>query len=165
MQELLDLILDNIGIVVFVLFMLFGVFGRNSEKPDDSTSSRPAQPQRQQSQDPSEPDGRSLAERMAEHFGVEIPELQEHQAQQTQQREQARRREGRRSTTTRSGNVQDNYPELFGGSSIFDSQNEEPTKWGFDETEWGSTFEKNDEQWGNSFPERKNSEPRIEWPS
>jgi hypothetical protein len=65
--------------------------------------------------------------------------------------------------------VQDNYPELFGGKGLFADRSDDPfrkdaTKWGFDETEWGSTFEKNEEQWGGGFPDRKSSEPRIEWP-
>ena len=111
-----------------------------------------------------------LAERLAEAFGVEIPEEQGQpqrrpQMQSQQSREGRYASEGRRSTVRR--NVQEEYPQLFGGPSIFeeDAQADESPRWGFDETEWGTTFERNEEQWGSTFPDRKSSEPRIEWPN
>lgn len=154
MDRIIDLVLGNITWVIFALFVLSGLFGKSGGKK--VTGEEAAQKQ-QTSQD-----NRPLAERMAEHFGIPLEELQ------GQSRPQQQPNQGRRSTTT--GNVQSQYPELFGGSSMFKERGDDPfkkdsTKWGFDETEWGSTFEKNEEQWGGGFPERKSSEPRIEWPS
>ena len=152
MDRLIELILENITWVIFGLFMLSGLFTKSGGKKTTSTDSLGRQEPAQES--------RPLGERMAEHFGIPLEELQGRpKPQQPPQ--------GRRSTTT--GNVQNNYPELFGGPGMFDERGGDPfrkdaTQWGFDETEWGSTFEKNEEQWGSTFPDRKSSEPRIEWP-
>lgn len=158
-DQLIDFVLGNIGIVVFAIFLLSGLIGRGDKNKKQSTtqttSDRKATAQ----------DERPLAERMAEYFGLEIDE--EHrptQAPAPQQKKPLYASEGRRSTTMR--NVQENYPELYGGSGLFGSSSdaEEKTQWGFDESEWGSTFEKSEEQWGNTFPDRKSSEPVIDWP-
>jgi hypothetical protein len=152
MEQITDFILSNITWVIFAIFMLSGLFGRsgNKKEPTADTGRRQATGQ----------DTRPLAERMAEHLGIPLEEMQGQPRQQPPA-------QGRRSTTT--GNVQDNYPELFGGKGMFADRSDDPfrkdaTKWGFDETEWGSTFEKNEEQWGGGFPDGKSSEPRIEWP-
>ena len=158
LESILDFVLGNIGIVIFAAFLLSGLIGRGNKNEDRESTQSPGK----SSQPAQEVDNRPLAERLAEYFGVEMPEGQSQP--QSQQPEPKYSSEGRRSTVRR--NVQDNYPELFGGSSMFDdSAQGERTQWGFDETEWGSTFERNEEQWGNSFPERKDSEPRIEWPA
>lgn len=161
LESILDFVLGNIGIVIFALFLLSGLIGRGKGKEGES----PAPSQREVDTATREHDDRPLAERLAEYFGVEIPDEQQPQPQPQQRQQPNYSSEGRRSTTRR--NVQDQYPELFGVSSMFDqsAEDDQPTKWGFDETEWGSTFVKNDEQWGNTFPDRKDSEPRIEWPS
>ncbi len=161
-EKLIDFVLGNIGLVVFAIFIISGFLGRgNKAKP------HPAH-QKQSTSTEEARDERPLAERLAEHFGVEIPE--EYKQAQAEKQQAAPKpnfaSEGRRSTSTR--NVQQQYPDLFGGPGMFDSSRgggEERTKFGFDETEWGSTFEKSEEQWGNTFPEKKSSEPRIEWPS
>lgn len=160
LESILDFVLGNIGIVIFALFLLSGLIGRNRGQEGESHSPT----QREVDTATREQDDRPLAERLAEYFGVEVPEEQGQSQTRPQSQQPNYRSEGRRSTTRR--NVQDQYPELFGGPSLFDrsSEDEQETKWGFDETEWGSTFEKNDEQWGNTFPDRKDSEPRIEWP-
>lgn len=158
-EQITDFVLGNIGLVVFALFLISGVIGRGN-KPKE----QPAD-QSQQRVD-TERDDRPLAERLAEHFGVELPEeyREVKPAQQATKPKSAYASEGRRSTTTR--NVQQQYPDLFSGSGMFDSsESREKTKFGFDDTEWGSTFEKSEEQWGNTFSEKKSSEPRIEWPS
>lgn len=169
-QPIIDFVLGNIGIVVFAIFVLSGFLGRGDKKKDpQETSQAPQRPVRQEG----EADDRPLAERLAEAFGVEIPEEQarpQPQTQPQQTRDERYGSEGRRSTVRR--NVQEEYPQLFGGPSMFDRdrQEAEDSSWGFDETEWGTTFERNEEQWGsanqwgNTFPERKSSEPRIEWP-
>lgn len=163
LDSILDFVLGNIGIVIFAIFLLSGLIGRG--RGQEGQSQAPSQ--RKVDTQTSEPDNRPLAERMAEYFGVEIPEEQQQrqsQPQQAQRPQPTYASEGRRSTTRR--NVQDQYPELFGGTGMFDRSAEDldEPKWGFDETEWGSTFVRNDEQWGNTFPDRKDSEPRIEWP-
>lgn len=177
LEPIIDFVLGNIGLVVFAIFLLSGFIGRGDKKKDQGES---APVPRRQERPEGEVDDRPLAERLAEAFGVEIPE--EHRTQtrpepQAQSREGRYASEGRRSTVRR--NVQDEYPQLFGGPSMFDRDAEEAEapRWGFDETEWGSTFEKNDDQWGsdhkwgnddqwgNSFPDRKSSEPRIDWPT
>lgn len=165
-EQITDFILGNIGLVVFAIFIISGFLGRgNKAKPN------PAHQQQSANKEEAR-DDRPLAERLAEHFGVEIPEEYKQAQAEKQTATQAASpkpnyaSEGRRSTTTR--NVQQQYPDLFGGPGMFDSSRdgvEERTKFGFDETEWGSTFEKSEEQWGNTFPEKKSSEPRIEWPS
>lgn len=163
-QPIIDFVLGNIGIVVFAIFLLSGFLGRGDKKKEQQGSSpAPQRPVRQEG----EVDNRPLAERLAEAFGVEIPEEQG-QSQPQRQPQQPKSQyasEGRRSTVRR--NVQDEYPQLFGGPGIFDEDQdaEKESAWGFDATEWGTTFVKNEEQWGSSFPERKSSEPRIEWPS
>lgn len=162
-QPIIDFILGNIGIVIFALFLLSGLFGRGDRKKEQRESS--PTPQRQ-ARPEGEVDDRPLAERLAEAFGVEVPEEQARpQQQQSQSRDGRYSSEGRRSTVRR--NVQQEYPQLFGGPGIFDNRDEEEDapKWGFDETEWGTTFERSEEQWGNTFPDRKSSEPRIEWPT
>ena len=161
-QPIIDFVLGNIGIVIFALFLLSGLFGRGKGKQGESESASQREVDTQSR--PREHDDRPLAERMAEYFGVEIPDEQQQPRRPVQTQEPSYASEGRRSTVRR--NVQDQYPELFGGTGMFDrsaEQIEEP-KWGFDETEWGSTFVKNEEQWGNTFSDRKDSEPRIEWP-
>lgn len=165
-QPIIDFILGNIGILIFALFILSGLFGRGDKNKEQGESSSP--PQRQ-SRPEGEVDIRPLSERLAEAFGVEMPEEQARPQQRQQQQAQSRDgrfgSEGRRSTVRR--NVQQEYPQLFGGPGMFDNRDEEEDapRWGFDETEWGTTFERSEEQWGNTFPERKSSEPRIEWPS
>ena len=157
-QRILDFVLGNIGIVIFSLFILSGFLRRGQGKEGESNS----QSQQRVDTATSEHDDRPLAERLAEYFGVEIPE---DQAQSQSQRPEPKySSEGRRSTTKR--NVQQQYPELFGGPGLFDRSAEDSREqqWGFDDTEWGSTFERNDEQWGSTFADRKDSEPRIEWP-
>lgn len=178
LEPVIDFVLGNIGIVVFAIFLLSGFIGRGDKKKEQGESS-PAPERRTRPE--GEVDDRPLAERLAEAFGVEIPEDQRSPRPQTQprpqQQEQRYASEGRRSTARRS--VQEEYPQLFGGSSLFDqdAQREESSQWGFDETEWGTTFDRNDDQWGsdhqwgnddqwgNTFPERKSSEPRIDWPT
>lgn len=161
-DQLKDFLLNNITWLIFLVFMLSGLFTSGKKKESEQGQSRrEAQPRRDQPQRQGRAaDNRPFAERMAEAFGMQELMDEVRREQQNQQR-------GRRSTTT--GNVQDNYPELFGGSSMFQDRDQEwgmgKTKWGFDETEWGTTFEKNDEEWGSAFGERKSSEPRIEWPS
>lgn len=160
LDRLMDFVLGNIGIVIFAVFLLSGLIGRGDKNkkpaPSQTTTDRPA----------TASDDRPLAERLAEYFGLELND--EHQSTQTPSPEQKKptfASEGRRSTTTR--NIQDQYPELYGGSGMFTRSNEEPaekTQWGFDENEWGSTFEKSEEQWGKTFPDQKSSEPLIEWP-
>lgn len=160
LDQIIDFVLGNIGIVVFAVFLLTGFLGRGDKKKPGNPASAPQQSSRQSS----ETDDRPLAERLADAFGVEIPQ-EEPQSQSSSQSQEGRyASEGRRSTVRR--NVQQEYPQLFGGPSMFDRREteEEAPRWGFDETEWGSTFEKNEEQWGNTFPDRKSSEPRIEWP-
>lgn len=155
LQRLIDFVLGNVGLVVFVAFLLFGLLGRDSKKnaPTSPTTNRPKSTQ--------EHDDRPLAERLAEAFGVDLTQQQSAPEQRPRSNYGS---EGRRSTTQR--NVQENYPQLFGGSSLFDSDKSgEKAKWGFEETEWGTTFEKNEEQWGGAFSDHKSSEPRIEWPS
>lgn len=150
-NRILDFVLGNVGIVIFAVFLISGLFSRadKAKEAEQRTQPKPAASQ----------DNRPLAERMAEYFGVDLSG-DESPARETP----APAPQGRRSTTTR--NVQQQYPELFGGPGMFASDStSERTKWGFDETEWGSTFERNEEQWGNTFPDRKSSEPRIEWPS
>lgn len=160
-DQIREFILGNIGLVIFLVFALSSLIGRGNKGKQQKP-----QPQ-QQSQPTAAHDDRPLAERLAEYFGVEIPEEQKRPSvpqQPTKQPTYAS--EGRRSTISK--NVQDQYPELFGGPGMFDSASEygaDKTKYGFDDTEWGSTFEKSEEQWGNSFPDRKSSEPRIEWPN
>lgn len=158
-DTIINFVLGNIGIVIFAVFLLSGLIGRGNRNKEES-----AAPAERRAQPAPEHDDRPLAERLAEYFGVEVPDGQPQGRPPAQQAGQRYSSEGRRSTTRR--NVQDQYPELFGGSSIFDRTGEdaEPTKWGFDETEWGSTFVRNDEQWGKTFPDHKDSEPRIEWP-
>lgn len=160
LESILDFVLGNIGIVIFALFLLSGLIGRGRRQEGESDSPS----QREVDTATREHDDRPLAERLAEYFGVEIPDDQQQPQQPQQSQQPAYRPEGRRSTIRR--NVQDQYPELFGASEVFDRSagGEEEPKWGFDETEWGSTFVRNDEQWGNTFPDRKDSEPRIEWP-
>lgn len=151
LNRILDFVLGNIGIVIFAVFLLSGLFSRG-DKNKDAGQGKQAKPAASQ-------DNRPLAERMAEYFGVDLSG-EDAAGKDTP----APAQQGRRSTTTR--NVQQQYPELFGGPGMFASDSSaERTKWGFDETEWGSTFERNEEQWGNTFPDRKSSEPRIEWPS
>lgn len=177
-QPVIDFVLGNIGIVVFAIFILSGLFGRGDKNKEQEGETAQAPERRPRPE--GEVDNRPLSERLAEAFGVEIPEEQTQPRQQPQSQwpDPADRygSEGRRSTVRR--NVQDEYPNLFGGKSMFEEQEEaaEPTKWGFDETEWGTTFDKNDEQWGsdnrwgsegnwgNTFPDRKSDEPYIDWP-
>lgn len=156
-QRIIDFVLGNIGIVIFAIFLLTGLLGRGDRNKEQKSTP----PQEQRNQPAGQQDNRPLAERLAEYFGVEIPEDQP----QRDTKQPTYASEGRRSTVRRS--VQDQYPELFGGSGMFDrsSERQDDTKWGFDDTEWGSTFEKSEEQWGNTFPDRKSSEPRIEWPN
>lgn len=173
LERIISIILENVTWVIFAIFMLSGLFSRSGGKK--TTSSDPIQPVPREKNT----DNRPLAERMAEHFGIPLEDVQgtggSQQAQTQQRPRQQNTARGRRSTTI--GNTQDNYPELYGngsGKSIWD---EEPAddrwgssqkwgssnqQWGFDETEWGSTFEKNDEQWGGGFAEKKDSTPRIE---
>lgn len=166
LDQIIDFVLGNIGIVVFAIFILTGFLGRGDKKKQGDSAPAPQQSTRQES----ETDDRPLAERLAEAFGVEIPQEQTRPQQTSQSQEGRYASEGRRSTVRR--NVQQEYPQLFGGSGMFkkDAEQEATSQWGFNETEWGSTFEKNDEQWGsadqwgNTFPDRKSSEPRIEWP-
>lgn len=159
-ENIVEFVLGNIGIVIFAIFLLSGLIGRGnkdkSEQPETAGTGRP--------QTDAGHDDRPLAERLAEYFGVEVPDEAQSQPQPRQQNTEPAR-QGRRSTTSR--NVQEEYPTLFGGKSMFESERDsrEEQQWGFDETEWGSTFAKSEEQWGNTFPERKSSEPRIEWPS
>lgn len=159
-QPIIDFVLGNIGIVIFGLFLLSGLIGRGGDK--NKEQQQPARPQQQRTSAGQQQDNRPLAERLAEYMGVEIPEEQQPRRESAPPQYAS---EGRRSTSQR--NVQANYPELFGGTSLFDrsAEDDEGTKWGFDETEWGSTFVKNDDQWGNTFPDRKSSEPRIEMPN
>lgn len=163
MENVIDIVLDNITWVIFGIFMLSGLFGRSGGKKPTSSETAP------QEMRTSAPDNRPLAERMVERFGIDLEELQGTPQSQPQPNPRAEKyaSQGRRSTTIR--NVQGQYPELFGGSGLFEDRPRDgfardETKWGFDETEWGSTFEKNETQWGGGFPDRKNSEPRIEWP-
>ncbi|MCA9833138.1 MAG: hypothetical protein KC435_04280 [Thermomicrobiales bacterium] len=159
MERIFDLILDNIGITIFLLFTIFGVIGRGDKK-------KAAEQPQQQPAKPVEPDGRPLVERMAEYFGVDLEQTTQPAPKTAPPSTYAS--DGRRSPNQR--NVQQDYPDLFGGGSLFSQDADagefgmSKTKWGFDETEWGSTFEKSDEQWGHSFPEKKSSEPVIEWP-
>lgn len=155
-ENIINFVLGNIGIVIFAVFLLSGFIGRGNKDKAENPETR----QQPASHREAEHDDRPLAERLAEYFGVEVPEEANPQPQQ----QQATSAQGRRSTTTR--NVQQEYPTLFGGSSMFESQQDSDgeQQWGFDETEWGSTFARSEEQWGNTFPERKSSEPVIEWP-
>lgn len=160
MERIINLILDNIGIVIFLVVALSGLIGRGDKKKKtaEQTQSQPAKPV--------EPDGRPLTERMAEYFGIDLEQMKQPEAKPVPNSTYAS--DGRRSPNQR--NVQQDYPDLFGGGSLFSQDKDagefgmSKTKWGFDETEWGSTFEKNEEQWGHSFPEEKSSEPVIEWP-
>lgn len=159
-NRIIDFALGNIGILVFGIFLLSGLFGRGKKNPD--------QPQTTTRQSTTSADERPLAERLAEYFGVEMTDSPEAPtSQQSANKPQPTyASEGRRSTTTR--NIQDSYPELYGGSGMFTRSSDGPaekTSWGFDENEWGSTFQKSEEQWGNTFPDKKSSEPRIEWPN
>lgn len=166
LDDIIQFLLENVTWVIFAIFMLSGLFGRSGGKKTSST-------------DPVEPaprewntDNRPLAERMAEHFGVPLEEIQGRPPAETRpqpparQREQRYASEGRRSPST--GSSQDDYPDLFSGQTVWDEEpaddgySHKNTAWGFDESEWGSTFEKNDSQWGGTFPEKKSSEPRIE---
>lgn len=162
LEDIIDFVLGNIGIVVFALFLLSGLIGGRGKKPEGQSD---APSQRRVDSETAPVDNRPLAERMAEYFGVEILDEHRQGQPQTQPRQQQSTSEGRRSTVRR--NVQESYPQLFGGGSMFErsEEDQQETQWGFDETEWGSTFEKSEEQWGNTFPDRKSSEPRIEWPS
>ena len=180
LEPVIDFVLGNIGLVVFAIFLLSGLIGRGDKKKEQGESA-PAPERRARPE--GDVDDRPLAERLAEAFGVEIPEDQRspQPQQSTQSRPQPQEQrygsEGRRSTVRR--NVQDEYPQLFGGPGVFDqdAQDEEAPRWGFDETEWGTTFDRNDDQWGsehkwrsddqwgNSFPDRKSSEPRIDFPN
>jgi hypothetical protein len=152
-DSIINFVLGNIGIVIFALFLLSGLIGRGNRRDQN-----PNQPQEQRTRPTGQPDNRPLAERMAEYLGAEVPD----EEPRRDSRRQTYGSEGRRSPVSR--NVQSQYPELFGGAGMFDrrADREEDTRWGFDESEWGSTFVKNDEQWGHTFPDRKDSEPRIE---
>ncbi len=165
-ERITDFILRNITLVIFLVFALSGLFGRSGKKKPapGETTARPASGSKPPA---GAPDNRPLAERLADYFGVDLEEMQGKPAQQPPAAPGKYASQGRRSTTT--GNVQDQYPELFGGASLFEDRkydgfDREGTKWGFDDAEWGSTFEKNEQQWGGAFSDRKNSEPRIEWP-
>lgn len=159
LQRLIDLILNNISFVIFIAFLLFGLISRGDKK-----ESQNAAPRKQPTKNPVEPDGRPLAERMAEYFGVDLHEGEEPEPPKQPKPQSQYASDGRRSPNQRS--VQEEYGDLFGGGSLFtrDDDRAADTKWGFDETEWGSTFVKNDEQWGSTFPEKKSSEPVVEWP-
>lgn len=159
-ERITDLILGNISFVIFIAFLLFGLISRGDKKDAkrDTAESRPTQ-------NPAEPDGRPLAERMAEYFGIDLHEGEKPVPEKKAKPQSTYASDGRRSPNQSS--VQEQYGDLFGGGSLFardDSDSGANAKWGFDETEWGSTFVKNDEQWGNSFPEKKSSEPVVEWP-
>lgn len=146
-NRIIDFILGNLGLVIFLAFILSGLIGRREKSQHSAPQPKPTATHQEQ----------TMAERMAEYFGVDIPDGT-HPGQPAGTT-------GRRSTTT--GNVQDQYPELFAARDMYGSSTEfgvGKTKWGFDETEWGSTFEKNEEQWGHTFPDQKSSEPVIEWP-
>lgn len=160
LERITNFILDNISFVIFIAFLLFGLISRGDKK-----EAKEATPQHKPNTNPAEPDGRPLAERMAEYFGIDLHEGEEQAPPpvSTAKPQSTYASDGRRSPHQPS--VQDQYGDLFGGSSLFAKSNRDAdTKWGFDETEWGSTFVKNDEQWGNSFPEKKSSEPVVEWP-
>lgn len=159
LDQLIDFVLGNIGIVVFAIFLLSGLIGRGDK------NKKPATTQTASDRSATAHDDRPLAERMAEYFGLDMnDENRPAQPSAPEQKKPVFASEGRRSTTTR--NVQENYPELYGGSGMFGSSSEaqEKTQWGFDESEWGSTFEKSEEQWGKTFPDHKSSEPVIDWP-
>lgn len=173
LERIINAVLGNITWVVFAVFLLSGFLGKGGKRDADQQESKPRQQARRHSGPQS--GKRPFAERMAEALGMEevVQEMRraeenEQSAPRQQQRQQRRpvfASDARRGTTARS--VQEQYPELFGGPSLFDDRDDEfggKTKWGFDETEWGTTFEKNDEQWGSSFGDRRDSEPRIEWP-
>ena len=118
LERIADLILGNITLVIFLVFALSGLFGRsgNKKKPGDATTRQPSQ-----GKPPAgAPDNRPLAERMAEYFGVDLEEMQGKPAPQPPATQGKYASQGRRSTTT--GNVQDQYPELFGGSGLFEDR-------------------------------------------
>lgn len=173
-EPIIDFVLANLGIVIFAVFVLSGLLGRGDKSKDPQKEAQQESQRQQRPRSQGEVDNRPLSERLAEAFGVEVPEQQSQPGQRSGEsaqpasmwREPRRQEsEGRRSTTF--GNVQDNYPDLFGGPSILDEEKrfEETTRWGFDETEWGTTFDKNEEQWGKAFPDRKSDEPYVHWPS
>ncbi len=160
MERITDFILDNISFVIFIAFLLFGLISRGDKKEAqrDAPETRPTK-------NPVEPDGRPLVERMAEYFGVDLHEGEKPAPEKSIKPSSTYASDGRRSSHQRS--AQEEYADLFGGGSLFsrsDDERKADTKWGFDETEWGSTFVKNEEQWGHSFPEKKSSEPVVEWP-
>lgn len=164
-ERLINLVLDNIGITIFLVFMVSGLLGRGDKKkakPQDG-------PMQGMPKNPAEADGRPLAERMAEYFGVEIPDQQPAEKPQPAAKSKTTyASDGRRSTSQRT--VQEDYPDLFGGPGLFadkrdGSAPESETKWGFDDAEWGSSFEKNEEEWGSAFADKKDSAPRVEWPT
>lgn len=158
-QRIIDFILDNISFVIFLAFILFGLISRGEKKDAPQTA-----PGKQPTKNPVEPDGRPLAERMAEYFGIDLHEGEPAAPPKSPRPQSQYASDGRRSPNQRS--VQDEYGDLFGGGSMFsrEADSESETKWGFDETEWGSTFVRNDEQWGGTFPDKKSSEPVVEWP-
>ncbi len=160
-ERILDIILGNIGLIVFVVFALLGVM-RRGEKEEQAAESKPS------SMPETEQDHRPLAERLAEAFGVDLEEVTGKKAEPSPPPPVTASRggyasDGRRGPTSPS--VQDEYPDLFGGGSVFadSGRREQPTKYGFDDTEWGSTFEKGENQWGGAFPDKKSSEPVVEW--
>lgn len=166
LDRIINIALENVTWIIFAIFMLSGLFGRSGGKK--TASSDPIEPVPREKA----ADHRPLAERMAEHFGIPLEEIQGKPAsnpspQQPRQGGQRYTSQGRRSTSI--GGTQDQYPELFGGGkSIWDDEPADDgwgsnnQQWGFDSTEWGSTFEKNEEQWGGGFAEKKDSTPRIE---
>lgn len=166
-ERIISFALENVTWIIFALFMLSGLFSKSGGKK--TSASDPIQPAPREKNT----DNRPLAERMAEHFGIPLEDVQgTAEADQPQPRKSSRP-QGRRSTTI--GNAREAYPDLYGGgASLWEDEpaddrwgsdqkwGSRDQQWGFDETEWGSTFEKNEDQWGGGFAEKKDSTPRIE---
>lgn len=136
-ERITDFILSNITWLIFVGFMLFSFLGGSDEKKEADSRQRPAR----------------RIERQAQPVSTYASDDRATEAAQR----------SRPTRPTQFGGAFD-----FGASSLFDQPAEEDrpssfgsrTKFGFDETEWGTTFDKNDEQYG--WGDKKSSDPVIE---
>lgn len=177
LNRIFQLVLDNISWIIFGIFMLSGFFSKSGGKKTSSTDPVQTAPRA------SNPDERPLVERMAEHFGIPLEELQGTPGQnpkpqpagQAQAAPQSafeeQPREERYASDSKHTSLFDNqeeFPDPFSGKTIWDEKpaddgyTHDDSKWGFDDSEWGGSFAGNSSQWGHTFPEKKDSEPRVE---
>jgi hypothetical protein len=124
-----------IGFIIFAIAMLFGLFGRDDKKQEQQA---PAQRRTQSPAAPSAPSTFASDDRRKREEAT------------------ARREREQQEVIVFGGLDFGSRGSMFAGDGNDRDSQWGKTKYGFDESEWGSA-----NQWGGSFGEKKDSEPVI----